>query len=319
MDTTNAKESILYAANIIKNDVVKTLMIESQYINDHYGVKVIFKCENFQRTGSFKFRGALYNLKQSLLQDESRQFCGHSSGNFAQALALAARLNNKKATVFMPENAPKIKVNGVHNAGGQIIFTDNNIMARESTMSQFLNDHPKYKGLHPSNDYQMIIGNATIALEMLADNRDLDVLIVPVGGGGILAGTALAAHYFAPNVDVYGAEPSGAADAKASLVLGQIQPSIQPQTIADGLRTQLGDINFPIIQQYVKDILTVDDEETILAMKDVYQHLKIVIEPSSALPLALIKKYPKVFVNKRIGIIITGGNVDLINLAEIFK
>ncbi|WP_236972250.1 threonine ammonia-lyase [Membranihabitans marinus] len=319
MDTIKVKESIQHAAESIQSDVVNTPILQSQYINDKYSVKVIFKCENFQRTGSFKFRGALYGIKQSIKEDKDCQFCGHSSGNFAQALAMAAKINQKKATVFMPQNAPQTKVDGVRYAGGEIVFTGNTIVDRENAINEFLTTHKNYKGLHPSNDYSMIIGNATITLEMLSENSDLDMVIVPVGGGGILAGTALAAHHFAPHIKVYGAEPSGAADAVASLATGLIQPSIQPQTIADGLRTQLGDVNFPIIQRHVTDILTVDDDETIMAMKDVYQYLKIVIEPSSALPLALIKKYPKVFANKRIGIIITGGNLDLINLAEIFK
>lgn len=307
------------ARRIIQDFITDTPVLQSSYLNDKYRAKVLFKCENFQDTGSFKLRGAFYSSFKKTTRTGKVHLAGHSSGNFAQALAKSARLMNLKATIVMPRNAPTVKIEGVKNWGAEIVFSGNTPLDRERRLEEYLDQNPDAVFLHPSNDMDMICGNATCAMEFLEDKDNLEVLIAPVGGGGILAGTALAAKYLKPDVKVYGAEPSGADDAARSFRSGKIVPSINPDTIADGLRTQLGDINFPIIQDGVINILTVNDEEIVAAMKDIYQYLKIVIEPSSAVPLAVVKRYPDLFEGKTIGLIITGGNIDLVNLAQIFK
>lgn len=219
----------------------------------------------------------------------------------------------------MPENAPISKVEAVRRYGGQIIFSGNSPSEREEKMAEYLTDNPEALFIHPSNDLDMIHGNATCSGEFLESYPDLDNLIVPVGGGGLLAGTALAGQLLSPGTIVFGAEPAGADDASKSFHSKSIVPSIHPDTIADGLRTQLGDINFPIILKYVGDIFTVTDYEILEAMKDIYQYLKIVIEPSSAVPLAVVRKYPKHFKGKINGIILSGGNIDLCTLGKVFS
>lgn len=304
---------------IVRPHIHRTPVMASSILNETYESNLLFKCENFQKAGSFKIRGAVYAAFAKLQTRESETLAGHSSGNFAQALAKAAATYGKKAVLVMPENAPQAKVDAVRRYGATIIRSANSPADREQKMDDFLRRHPDVIFIHPSNDLDMIHGNASCAGAFLEAHPELDNLIVPVGGGGLLAGTALAAELLSPHTKVYGAEPAGADDARRSFHSGQIVPSINPQTIADGLRTQLGDINFPIIQDLVEDILTVSDDEIIEAMKDVYRYLKIVIEPSSAVPLAVVKRYPDIFQGQNNGIILSGGNVDLRTLGEIFE
>lgn len=219
----------------------------------------------------------------------------------------------------MPQNAPATKVQAVRRYGGEIIFSGNSPSDRENKMAEYLKSNPDAIFIHPSNDLDMIHGNATCAGELLESHPDIDNLIVPVGGGGLLAGTGLAGRLLAPRTGIFGAEPAGADDARKSFHSQTIIPSLHPDTIADGLRTQLGDQNFPIILNYVRDILTVTDQEILEAIKDIYQYLKIVIEPSSAVPLAVVRKYPKHFKGKINGIILSGGNIDLCTLGKVFS
>lgn len=304
---------------VVQQYVHRTPVLSSSIMNETYGAKLLFKCENFQLAGSFKIRGALFAVSEKLKVRQADVLTGHSSGNFAQALARTAQMFGKKAVLIMPENAPRAKIDAVHRYGAEIIFSGNKPSDREARMEEYLTKHPEAIFIHPSNDLDMIRGNASAAGELLESCPTPDHLLVPVGGGGLIAGTAMVTQLLSPETKVYGAEPAGADDARRSFHSGTIQSSLHPDTIADGLRTQLGDVNFPIIYDLVQDILTVSDREIIEAMKDIYRYLKIVIEPSSAVPLAVIRKYPEIFEGKINALIISGGNVDLRNLGKIFE
>jgi threonine dehydratase len=237
----------------------------------------------------------------------------HSSGNFAAALALAANALNTKAYIVMPTNAPTVKRDAVAGYGAQIIDCAPTLKSRETTMEAF----QKKKGatfIHPSNDMNVILGHATAVMELAKKAEQLDVVIAPVGGGGLLAGTALAVNHLHYYIETIGAEPFGADDAYLSLKTGKIQPSINPKTIADGLKTQLGDQNFPIIRKLVSKIIRVEENEIIEAMKFIWERMKIVIEPSSAVAVAAMFRNSSEFKNRKVGVILSGGNVDLTNL-----
>lgn len=301
------------AAERIAPYIHSTPVLTSQFFNELTGAEIYFKCENFQKVGAFKIRGAT-NAVLSLREDECQHgVATHSSGNHAQAVALAARNRGIKAYIVMPSNAPVVKINAVKGYGGEIIFCEPTLAARESTL-QTVVDNTNAAVIHPYDDYRVITGQATAALELLQDYPRIEVLIAPVGGGGLLSGTALAAHYVAPQTTVLAAEPEGANDAYQSFQAGKLIPLTQANTIADGLRTSLGEKNFPIIQQYVRAVLTVNDEEIIAAMRYVWERMKIIIEPSCAVPVAAAIRYPEHIRGKHVGIILTGGNVDLENL-----
>lgn len=274
---------------------------------------VYFKCENFQRGGAFKMRGAVNAILQLSEDERARGVITHSSGNFAAALALAANALNTKAYIVMPSNAPAVKRNAVAGYGAQIIECGPTLESRESTMLI----QQKRLGatfIHPSNDLNVILGNASAVMELAKKVEHLDVVIAPVGGGGLLAGTALAVNHLHYYIETIGAEPFGADDAYLSLKTGKIQPSINPKTIADGLRTQLGDKNFPIIQKLVSKIIRVEENEIIEAMKFIWERMKIVIEPSSAVAVAAMFRNSSEFKKRKVGVILSGGNVDLANL-----
>jgi len=242
----------------------------------------------------------------------------HSSGNHAQAIAYAAKELGTKAYIVMPDNSPQVKVNAVKGYGAEITFCENNQQAREATLQNIV-EKTGAEFIHPYNDERVITGQATCAKELMEEVPSLDVIIAPVGGGGLLSGTSLSAHYFSPSTKVYAAEPEGAADAVLSFSSGKIETAPFVNTIADGLLTKLGDKTFPIIQQHVTGILTVSDEEIIAALKLVYERMKIVIEPSSAVTLATVINNKELFAGKRAGIIFSGGNVDLKKLGEWFN
>lgn len=294
----------------IKPGIHKTPVMVSASFNKRAENQTWFKCENFQRTGSFKFRGALSAVDS--LSDTERQkgVATHSSGNFAQAVALAANLSHLTARIVMPENAPEIKKAAVRSYMGIITECPPGLQNREKAL---LTIKEKFgcTELHPSNQIEVIEGNGTISLEFLEEIPELEAIITPVGGGGLLAGTALAAKQINPDIRIFAGEPANADDAFKSLHSGVIQPSINPETIADGLKTQLGDVNFPIIIEYVEDILRVEEEEIIEAMKFIWQRMKIIIEPSSAVPVAAVLKHPEIFGGMKTGIILSGGNVQL--------
>ena len=234
----------------------------------------------------------------------------HSSGNHAQAVALAAKSRDAKAYIVMPKNAPEVKVEAVKGYGAAITFCEPNQAAREAALQQIV-EETGANFIHPYDDYRVIAGQATCGKELIEEVPDLSVIMAPVGGGGLMAGTCLSALYLQPTAQLFGAEPTGADDAFRSLQQGVIQPSLQPDTIADGLLTSLGERNFPILQQLLAEIITVTDEEIVAAMKLIYQRLKIVIEPSCATPLAAVLKQKGRFSGLKIGLILTGGNVDL--------
>ena len=305
------KTDIGKAASIIEPYVNYTPVLTSSTFNRRFESELYFKCENFQKVGAFKSRGAVYAVLS--LSDKERQkgVCTHSSGNHAQALARAARIVGIPAYIVMPDNSPTVKVKAVKDYGGKITFCKPNLHAREDTLSK-VKEQTGAVEIHPYDHYDIITGQATAAKELLEEVPGLDMILCPVGGGGLLAGTALAAHYFGKkDIRVIACEPEGADDAYRSFRKGKITPSVNPDTIADGLLTSLGERNFPIIRKYVADIVTVSEKAIIEAMKLIYERMKIVIEPSSAVPLAAVLENKTDIAGKKTGIIISGGNVDL--------
>lgn len=303
--------SIRLAHERIKPYIHQTPVLTNNSLNTLSGAELYFKCENLQKVGAFKMRGAT-NAVFSLPEAERQKgVATHSSGNHAQALALAARLAGVKAFIVMPENAPKVKIAAVKGYGAEVIFCKPTLEAREGTLQEVV-DQTGAHFIHPYNNYQVMAGQATAALEIIEQLAPpLDMLIAPVGGGGLLSGTALTAHYFSPETFVLGAEPANADDAWQSLQQGQLVPQSGPNTIADGLRTSLGDKTFSVIQKHVKEIILVSEVEIVDAMRLVWERMKIIIEPSSAVALAAILQTKEQWKGKRIGIILTGGNVDL--------
>jgi threonine dehydratase len=274
------------------------------------GATVFFKCENLQKVGAFKFRGAA-NAVFSLDSAAARRgVATHSSGNHAQALALAARLRGIDACIVMPKDAPRVKVDAVRGYGARIVFSGSAPEDRESA----LDDVVKETGaefVHPSDDLRVIAGQGTCALEILEEIPELDIVITPVGGGGLLSGTALAVHGVSPSTRVIGAEPAAADDAFRSFTTGTLFPSGNPKTIADGLRTSLGPNTFPLVRAYVSAIVTTTEDAIVRAMRLVWERMKVVIEPSAAVPLAAIMEGKLEIKGKRVAIVLSGGNVDL--------
>jgi threonine dehydratase len=268
------------------------------------------KCENLQKVGAFKFRGAC-NAVFSLMDEEAaRGVATHSSGNHAQALALAAKLRGIPAYIVMPDNAPTVKKAAVAGYGGQITFCEPTLEARETTTAQVV-EQTGATVIHPYNDYHVIAGQGTAALELLEEVPDLEVIIAPVGGGGLLSGTAIASKGISPNIRVIAAEPEMADDAYRSLKARHIIPSENPKTVADGLLTSLGEKTFPIIREYVEQIVTVSEEAILESMRFIWERAKIIIEPSAAVPVALLWERKINLGGLRVGIILSGGNVDL--------
>jgi threonine dehydratase len=307
------KEDILKAAERIRSYIHRTPVLTCSAINEIAGASIFFKCENLQKAGAFKSRGAVNAVFSYDPYDIKQGVATHSSGNHAAALARAAQLKNIPAYIVMPENSSKVKIAAVKTYGGQITFCQPTLHAREEKLNEVLNETNAFE-IHPYNNYSIIAGQATAALELTQDYRDLDTIITPVGGGGLLSGTALAVHFFSPSTNVIAAEPSGADDAYQSFYQKKFVPSVNPETIADGLRTSLGSLTFPIIRRLVHDVITVNDHATIEVMKLVWERMKIIIEPSSAVALAIVLKHRHRFEGQKIGIIISGGNVDLMHL-----
>jgi threonine dehydratase len=303
--------------NIIKNTserispyINKTPVITSQILNNLFNTEIFFKAENLQKAGAFKSRGAV-NAIFSLTENELKHgVATHSSGNHAQALARAASLRNCKAYIVMPENSPKIKIQAVKFYGGDITFCKPTLADRENTLKVII-DKTKAKEIHPYNNQLIIEGQSTAAFEFYSQVENLDYILTPVGGGGLTSGTALATAFFSPKTKVIAVEPEQANDAYLSFMNNTIIPSVNPNTIADGLRTSLGDLTFPIIKKYVSQIVTVSEEAIIKSMKLFWETAKLIIEPSSAVCIAALFENKFDFRNKRIGIILSGGNVDL--------
>jgi len=303
-------EQVCEAARRIRPYIHRTPVLTCATLDHQIGAEIYFKCENFQRAGTFKARGAC-NAVFSLSAEEARRgVATHSSGNHGAALALMAQLRGIKATVVMPDNAPHVKRDAVAGYGARIVFSASTPLARETRLAEVVTETGA-TFVHPSNDPLIIAGQGTATLELLDDVPALDVVMAPVGGGGLLSGTALAAAGHSPRARVIGAEPAAADDAYRSLRAGHILPSGNPQTIADGLRTSLGDVTFPLIQQHVERIVTVSEEAIVRAMYLVWERMKIIIEPSSAVPVAVLLENPGDFAGRRIGVLLSGGNLDL--------
>lgn len=305
-----SKEYLSSVLKRVEPFIHRTPVLTSTAINEMLDCNLFFKCDNFQKAGAYKIRGATNAIM--LLSDAEKQkgVATHSSGNFAQALSLAAKKMNIPAYIVMPENAPKVKIAAVKGYGGQVILCPSTLKDRESTLSQIVKETGATP-VHPSNDTNVIHGQATMSMELIEQTDHLDFIVSPIGGGGVGAGACLACSHFSPKTKVVGAEPANADDAYRSLQTGQIQPSVNPQTIADGLRTQLGDKNFPIIKSLIDEIILIEEDTIVQAMKLVWERMKIIIEPSSATSLAAVMTNPNKFKNKNVGLIITGGNVSL--------
>lgn len=307
------KQEVEEACRRVKPHVHNTPILKSSYINELSGAEVFFKCENFQKMGAFKMRGATNAILQLSEAQKKAGVVTHSSGNFAQALSLAAKNLGVKAYIVMPENAPQVKKEAVKGYGGIITESESTPIARE-TEAERIQKETGATFIHPSNDKNVILGNATSAAELLQAHPDLDYVFSPVGGGGLIAGTSLSVNYFGNNCKIVGGEPFEVDDAFRSLKSGKIECNETTNTIADGLKTFLGDINFPIIKELVSEIVRVEETEIISAMKIIWERMKIIVEPSSAVALAALLREKGRFKNKKVGIIISGGNVDLKNL-----
>ncbi len=306
-------DSIRNAANRIRSVAHRTPILTSQSINRMADGEVFFKCENFQRVGAFKFRGA-YNAVLSLTDDEARRgVATHSSGNHAQAVALAASLREIPAYIVMPQSASEVKIGAVREYGGLITLCQPTLKDREETLEDVVL-HTGAMFIHPYNDDRVISGQGTAALELLEDVESLDYLLTPIGGGGLTAGSLIAAHSISPSTLVIAGEPHGADDAFQSFKAGKIIPQTEPNTIADGLHTSVGERPFAIIQKHLEDVITVTDVEIIHAMRTLWERMKIVIEPSAAVPVAVLLSGKLLLKGKRAGVIISGGNVDLNSL-----
>ena len=303
------KNDIEEAHQRIQPHIRRTEVMNSADLDKILGANVFFKCENLQICGVFKPRGAS-NVIFSLSDEEVKNgVATHSSGNHAQALAYAAKKRGIPAYIVMPRTAPEIKVNAVRSHGGQITFCEPTLEARESTLEKIV-EKTEARFIHPYDDPGIIAGQATSAMELIQDIPDLDILIGPVGGGGFMSGTCLSARIWSPETRLIGAEPKGADDAHRSLKAGHIIPSIKPDTIADGLLTSLGEINFQILSRELERIITVTDDNIIQAMRLIHEHLGMRVEPSGAASLAALLENEIDIQGKKIGIMISGGNID---------
>jgi threonine dehydratase len=298
------------AAERIRPYIHQTPVMTSSILDRMTGASLYFKCENLQKAGAFKSRGACNAVFSLDEESVKRGVATHSSGNHAQALARAAGIRGCPAYIVMPETAPAVKIAAVRHYGGVITFCKPTLAAREETLARVVGETGAVE-VHPYNDNRIIAGQATAALEFISQAGPFDIIMAPVGGGGLLSGTALSTHYLSPGTRVVAAEPAGADDAYRSFRDHRIIPSVDPKTIADGLLTSLGTLTFPIIMEHVSQIMTAREESIVEAMKLTWERMKIIIEPSSAVPLAAILENPELFREKKVGVILSGGNISL--------
>lgn len=305
-----SKSDIEQAYIRISSLVNRTPVMTSQSINDIFGCELYFKCENFQKIGAFKARGGLNAVLSLPDATRVKGVVTHSSGNHAQAIAMAAKSCNIPAYIVMPNTAPQVKKEAVEGYGANVTYCAPTQVSREENATR-IQAETGASFISPYNDYKVIEGQATCAKEFFEDQPNLAALIAPVGGGGLMAGISLAAHYFSPGTKVFAAEPANADDTYQSFKAGEIVKIPQPKSIGDGLLTIVGDKTFPIIKALVTDVLTVTEEEIVEAMRLVWERMKIIIEPSSAVAVATLYRNKGQFSGQKVGIIITGGNVDL--------
>ncbi|MBC6410590.1 MAG: threonine/serine dehydratase [Ekhidna sp.] len=313
LSTTPTFSDIKRTHQRISKYIFETPVLTSANLDKVAGCNVFFKCENFQKVGAFKMRGAANKIFAYRPEERMSGFACHSSGNHGQAVAMAARLAGSKAYVVMPKNTTKPKIDAVVSYGAEVVLCEPNEGARSETCKKIANETGAIQ-VHPFDDYEIIAGQGTAAKELIEQIENLDAIVIPVGGGGLAAGTALVAHYIDPLLDIYLSEPKEVDDTYQSLRAGKIIPNKTANTIADGLRTTIGEKNFEVLKEHVEDCFTVTEEEIISAMKLVYERMKIVIEPSCAVPFAALLKNKENFSGKNVGIILTGGNVDLSKL-----
>ena len=306
-------ESLKEAHELIVPYIHRTPVMQSRQLNELAGAELFFKAENFQRGGSYKIRGATHALIRLRQSRDAGGVVTHSSGNFAQALSLAARSLGMQAHIVMPENAPKVKREAVSSYGGQVVLCAPTLEAREAEAAR-IERETGAAFIHPSNDPMVLLGQGTACLELLETHPELDRVVAPVGGGGLLAGTSLACAFIGRDCEPVGAEPLAVDDAYRSLKSGRIEKNESTDTVADGLRTVLGNHTFPVLQRHVRTIIRVEEDEIIRAMRLVWERMKLVVEPSSAVALAAVLRDPGLFRGTRTGIVISGGNVDLDNL-----
>jgi len=311
---------ILDANKRIKGIAHKTPVLTSNKLNQRVGSEVYLKCENFQKIGAFKFRGAYNAIGKLVEKGKGKSILTYSSGNHAQAVALAGRMFNLKTTIIMPMNAPKSKREAAENYGAEVITYDPNKVTREA-LAKNLMEIKDYELIPPFDNIDIIAGQGTCAKEFIEDYNNLDYLLVPCGGGGLLSGSAISSKNLLPSCKVIGVEPKLADDAFKSFKSGILHEVHNPPTIADGVRTPfLGLLNFDIIKKYVDDIVTVSEEDIAQAMYFVWSRMKIIVEPTGALALsALFCKEYDLFKDKKVGVIISGGNVDIKSACEIFS
>ena len=294
----------------IRHLIHRTPILTNKSLNELSGAKLYFKCENFQKVGAFKIRGATNTVEQLSQTEIEKGVATTSSGNHGAALSMAVTRRGGKTKVVMPNNTPKIKVNNVERNGGIVVWCEPEQSSRESVLADLVEQTGAIV-VHPYNDERIVAGQGTCAKELMENEPNLDMVVCPVRGGGLLGGTLLAAKGINSKIIVYGAEPSEADDAYRSLKSGKIETNKSIDTICDGLRAQLGTVPFPIIQEFVDGIITVTEEEIISAMRMIWERMKIIVEPSSAITLGGLLKKPAIFKGKRVGLIISGGNVDL--------
>ena len=307
------KDTLSKTADNIKPYIHRTPVLSSSTLNKLTGCELYFKCENFQKTGSFKIRGAMNAVLTLNKEELKRGVTSHSSGNFAQALAYAAKCAGTKAVIVMPENVTPSKRDAVLGYGAEIIYSGNKPLDREKKCDEVIQKTGAIF-IHPSNDIRVITGHSSCAIELINDSEDLDYVFVPVGGGGLISGIITGFQQFSPSTKIIGAEPLNADDAYQSIKENRIVPQLNPNTIADGLRTSLGEVTFPIIKEYVGEIVRVSEDEIINAMMLIWERMKIVVEPSGAVSFAALLHNSAEYKNKKIGIIVSGGNADLLKL-----
>lgn len=313
MNTAPVYSEILKAHERIEKYIHRTPVLKSDSINVIAGGKLFFKCENFQKVGAFKYRGATNAVLQLSKEELKKGVATHSSGNHAQALALAARKQGVPAYIVMPDNSPDVKKEAVKSYGAIITFCKPTLQAREETLDRII-EKTGATFIHPYNNPDVIAGQGTAAFELLTDYPEIEIIMAPVGGGGLLSGTAIASKGKNKSIQVIGAEPLNADDAFRSFMTKRLIPSENPKTICDGLLTSLGTITFSVIMDSVDKILTASEESIVEAMRIIWQRMKIIVEPSSAVPLAVILENKSLFEGKKTGIIISGGNVDISRL-----
>ncbi|MFX1521715.1 MAG: pyridoxal-phosphate dependent enzyme [Promethearchaeota archaeon] len=303
-------EEIKAAWERLKSIANHTPVMTSRTLNALTGGQIFFKCENFQRIGAFKFRGAFNAISQLTDEKKRKGVIAHSSGNHAQAVALASKLLGIKATIVMPENSSQVKVAATRGYGAEVVFCGTKPTDRPEKTAELIKEHG-YTLVHPYNDLNVIYGAGTAAYELIEEVGSLDFVLAPIGGGGLISGTSIVVKGLCPETKVIGVEPKNANDAYRSFKAGKIFPSVHPNTIADGLRTSLGSNTFKIIQENVDDIITVTEKQIVEAMKFLWERMKLVVEPSGAVPLAGLQSGDLNVRDKRVGLIISGGNIDL--------